>query len=124
MSDGLFGWSILSGKKEYAPSWEIQYSPTEGARVYAPQIGYSPQYSYGYQGATYIIGSPEAVSKKEMDITQKSEQPLAYEWTAPVTGATPSMTTGTNLGNLLIILAVIGVVGAVGVSLIGKKKKK
>jgi hypothetical protein len=122
--------SMFGGKKEeiihapyeyYAPTTSEIFAPT-----YAPQTQYAPVTSYGYQGATYIISSPEAVSKKELQMEVESIPKQEAVWTFPITTTQePShvVGAGTDLTKLAII-GVIGIIAYAGITSVGKKKKK
>ncbi len=133
---GIMG-ALGSGKKEehniyhqpyeyYAPS-PLEYE----LEVFAPQIQYSPQISYQYEGATYIINSPEATSKKEQSMKQTStpRQKGTWEFPADITQEPhhePQMgevDTGTSLSSTLLPIVVIAVIGLLGYGFITRKRK-
>jgi hypothetical protein len=108
---------------------DIIYSPTTSIikhkpyETYAPQIQFAPVTTYGYQGATYIIESPGAVSKKEqsMDVVSRPEQRGMWEVPTTVTQEpTAGITSGTNLP-LLVGIAVVGVVAFAFIKKGGKR---
>ena len=125
---GAIAGSLMGSKKEtiekhaayehYAPQTEKIYSPT-----YAPETQYAPVTSYAYQGATYIISSPEATSKKEQSTTQKSIPSQSGVWEQPITTSQKATRTETETeGTDFVILAVIGVIGLVAYGVVNKKK--
>ena len=124
---GGFGLGSLlgKGKKEihapqeyYAPTISEVYSPT-----HAPQLQFAPVSTYGYQGATYIISSPGAVSKKEqiMDIVSEPGQKGAWDFPIGVTQS-PTHAPGDVSGTNLPLIVGITVVGAVAIIFMKKKK--
>lgn len=119
----LFG----GGKKEihapqeyYAPTITDIYAPT-----HAPQLQFAPVTSYAYQGATTIISSPGAVSKKEqiMDVDSRPEQAGAWDFPIGVTQA-PEHAPGDVAGVNMTHIAIIGAIALVAFAVIGKGKKK
>ena len=70
-ADVAFGGGLVGGGT-YAPTTALTTSVIEADpyQYYAPQIQFAPQTSYAYQGATTIISSPGAVSKKEQVMEQ------------------------------------------------------
>ena len=129
---GIMG-ALGKGKKEteikHAP-YEY-YAPTESevyAPMYAPQVQYSPQISYAYQGGTYIIESPGATSKKEQhqQATLTPEQRGTWELPISVSQApthTPQYAEGADIGASLLPLAIVGVIGLVAYGIVTRKKK-
>jgi hypothetical protein len=127
---GVAAGGLLGGKKEeithapyeyYAPTISSVYSPS-----YNPQIQYSPSTVQSYQGATYIISSPYAESKKEQTIEAESRPSQYGTWEFPIgISQEPSheISSGTNLVTLAVI-AVIGLVAFGAVTSLGGKKKK
>jgi hypothetical protein len=129
---------MLGGKKEqnivtHAP-YEI-YQPTISTvyhkpyETFAPQVLYSPQVSYAYQGAQYIISSPGAQTKKEQAISETSQPQQKGAWELPQTyTVTPEYTTtqaaGGTTGTNFVTLAIIGVIGLVAYGLASGRKKK
>lgn len=102
---------------------QVYHAPGE---TYAPQIQYAPQYGYAYTGATYIINSPEASSKKSASVAQTSYPSQEGSWDVPQSYETsPSVTSGGGIldNNTLIILAIIGGVGIIGYGLVSGGKK-
>jgi len=122
---GLFG----KGKKEeikhapyeyYAPTVSEVYSPT-----YSPQIQMSPQYTYAYQGGTYIIGSPSATSKKEQEVRSELIPKQEGTWKLPISVSqepTHSPVQG-GVGTDLTKIAIIGAVGLIAYGVISKRRK-
>lgn len=114
------GTEIHAPKEYFAPTTSRIYSP-----IHAPQLQFSPVNTYGYQGATYIIDSPRATSKKEqvMDIVSRPGQKGA--WDLPIGVAqTPTHAPGDISGTNLPLIAGIAVVGAVAIMLLKKKGGK
>ena len=109
---------IHATKEYYAPTTSSVYAPTD-----ARQLQFAPVSSYAYQGATYIIDSPGATSKKEqtMDITSRPEQKGAWDFPIGV-AQTPEHKPGDTSGTNLPLIAGIAVVGAVAIMLLKKKK--
>lgn len=115
------------GKKEVHAPGEY-YAPTTSVieadpyQYFAPQIQFAPVTSYGYQGATTIISSPEAQVKKQqiMDIVSKPTQKGAWDFPIAVTQAPEHVkdVSGTNLP----LIAGIAVLGAVAIMFLKKKK--
>lgn len=96
------------------------HSPYE---VFAPAIQYAPTTGYAYTGATTIIGSPGAVSKKEAIVTQEPDIRQKGSWDIPLITSPhyeqPEISkTGLNVTHI----AIIAVLGAAGIMLIKKKK--
>lgn len=132
ITGGILGYQRI--EQEYHEPFEV-FQPTTVSTVveplahYAPQLQFAPVTSYGYQGATTIISSPEAkVSKKQvMDVTSKPE--MRGQWDFPITQkADPSYETGRETKGLNVThIAIVAVLGAAGIMLIkkapiGKKK--
>lgn len=103
----------------YQPSI-VEHAPYE---VFAPQVQFSPTTGYAYTGATTIIGSPGAESKKQTLISQEPDVMQKGAWDIPVI-ASPhyeqpeTITSGLNVTHI----AIIAVLGAAGIMLIKKKK--
>jgi len=124
---GLVGGMWLGkGKKEY----QIQetYAPTityhKPFETYSPQIQYAPQISYGYQGATYIISSPYAESKKSMNTEQISKPEQRGEWEIPqvISPTISPQQTGTS-GTNFVTIAIIGAIALIGYGIVSKRRK-
>ncbi len=129
---GIMG-ALSGGKKEehtithapyeyYAPTISETYQET-----YAPQIQYSPQITYAYQGGTYIIHSPEAVSKKEQQAMGISEPKQRGEWKYPITTEQephhePQMGE-VDIGTSLLPIVIVAVIGLLGYGFITRKRK-
>jgi len=122
---------LLTGKKEevvkhapyeyYAPTVSEVYSPT-----YSPQIQMSPQYTYAYQGGTYIIGSPSATSKKEQEVRSELIPKQEGTWKLPISVSqepTHSPVQG-GVGTDITKIAIIGAVGLIAYGLISSKRRK
>jgi hypothetical protein len=123
----LLGSWFGKGKKEEKTT-QITYAPQiqEAApyQVYQPQVQYSPVQSYTYQGATYIVNSPYAKSKKEAQVTQTPEIEQAGKWYTPAAmTSTPETGMTTTSGTNLPLLLGIGVIGAIAVAYVGGKRK-
>lgn len=115
------GSEIHATKEYFAPTTSIiEASPYQ---YYAPQVQFAPQTSYAYQGATTIISSPGAVSKKAQT-TEQVSKPLQWgAWDFPTeVSQEPSHVTGG--GTNLTHFALIAVVGVIAFAVIGKGKKK
>lgn len=102
---------------------QVYHAPGE---MYAPQIQYAPQYGYAYTGATYIIDSPGATSKKETLLSQESSPAQAGTWEAPQEYETsPKVDTGTGIDNqTIMIVAALGAAAIIGYALLGGGGKK
>lgn len=78
------GWGLGKGKKEEKT---ITYAPTitEAApyQTYAPQVQFAPVTTYGYQGPSYIISSPEAQIAKKQVIEAVSKPEMIGKWDIP-----------------------------------------
>ena len=122
---------LLTGKKEevvkhapyeyYAPTTSEVYSPT-----YSPQIQMSPQYTYAYQGGTYIISSPSATSKKEQEVRSELIPKQEGTWKLPISVSqepTHSPVQG-GVGTDMTKIAIIGAVGLIAYGLISSKRRK
>ena len=128
---GLMG-ALGGGKKEevkhapyeyYAPTTSRVYAP-----MYAPQVQYSPQFSYQYEGGTYIIESPGATSKKEMRLEPTSIPEQRGEWALPISVSqapthTPQYAEGADIGTSLLPLVIVSVIGLIGYGIVTRKKK-
>lgn len=110
---------IHAPQEYYAPVTSEVYSPVD-----ARQLQFSPVTSYAYQGATTIIGSPGATSKKEqsLDVVSQPEQRGAWDFPLAVTQE-PTHTPGDVSGLDLMPIVLIAVVGAVAITFIKGKKK-
>ncbi len=129
---GIMG-ALAKGKKEehnvyhqpyeyYAPS-PLNYE----MEVFAPQIQYSPQVSYQYEGATYIIESPGAVSKKEQSLEQTSTPKQKGTWDFPV-DITQEPHHEPQLGEVssgtsLLPVVIVAVIGLLAYGFITRKRK-
>ena len=108
---------VAGGKKEQGATTttygQVYHQPYE---TYAPQVQYSPQTTYGYQGGTYIINSPEATSKKAQTIEATSSPEQSGAWTIPTTYQ-PSASTAQGQGleaTDFIPIAIIAAIAIVG----------
>lgn len=129
ITGGILGYQRIA--QEYHEPYEI-YQPTIVSNIaeplshYAPQLQFAPVTTYGYQGATTIIGSPEAkASKKQvMDVVSKPE--MSGQWDFPITQtAKPSYETGRETSGLNVThIVIIAVIGAAGIMLIKKAPTK
>jgi len=93
-------------------------------QTFAPQIMFSPQQTYGYQGATYIIDSPGAIAPKKQELISTLAPEQMGAWDVPTTVSqepTAGLAEGTNLP-LLIGIVAVAVVAYGFVSKGGKKK--
>lgn len=101
---------------------QVYHSPYE---TFAPQIQYAPQTGYAYTGATYIIDSPRATSKKETLLTQESSPAQAGTWDVPQTYETsPTVAPGAGIDNqTIMIVAALAAVGIIGFGLVSGGKK-
>lgn len=101
---------------------QVYHSPYE---TFAPQIQYAPQTGYAYTGATYIIDSPGATSKKETLLTQESSPAQAGTWDVPQTYETsPTVAPGAGIDNqTIIIVAALAAVGIIGFGLVSGGRK-
>lgn len=101
---------------------QVYHSPYE---TFAPQIQYAPQTGYAYTGATYIIDSPGATSKKETLLTQESSPAQAGTWDVPQTYETsPTISPGSGIDNqTIMIVAALAAAAIVGYGLLSGGKK-
>lgn len=115
------GWGL--GKKEEKV---ITYAPTitEAApyQTYAPQVQFAPVTTYGYQGATTIISSPEAqITKKQvMDVESIPKQ--LGTWDIPTTIAPKVTGAEAAAGGISAPVIAIAVVGVIAALYLTKKK--
>ena len=115
-----------SKKEEHITSTQtygqVYHSPYE---TFAPQIQYAPQTGYAYTGATYIIDSPGATSKKETLLTQESSPAQAGTWDVPQTYETsPTISPGSGIDNqTIMIVAALAAAAIVGYGLLSGGKK-
>jgi hypothetical protein len=125
------GGALLGGKKEetlqtYAPTYGQVYHAS--GETYAPQIQYAPQSGYSYTGATYIVNSPYASSKKETALTQGSNPSQEGSWQVPQSyEVSPTVSPGSGMAldsGTLIPIAIIGAVAVVGYALFTGGGKK
>ena len=120
LGKGKKGSEIHAPQEHYAPT----ITTTEAFAHYHPRLQFAPVTSYGYQGATYIIDSPGATSKKEqvMDIVSKPTADFgAIDYPTDIAGSRregEGAVSGTNLP----LIAGIAVVGAVAIMFMKKKK--
>lgn len=101
---------------------QVYHSPYE---TFAPQIQYAPQTGYAYTGATYIIDSPGATSKKESLLTQESSPAQAGTWDVPQSYETsPTVAPGAGIDNqTIMIVAALAAAAIVGYGLLSGGKK-
>ena len=108
---------IHAAKEYYAPTTTEIYAPT-----HAPQLLFSPVSTQSYQGATYIISSPGAVSKKEQVTKAVSKPSQRGEWDFPIEVSQEPSHVKDIAGTNLTHIAIIAVVGAAAIMFIKKKK--
>lgn len=118
-----FGGGLIGGGT-YSPttSWaeaNIYHQPYE---TYAPQIQFAPQTSYAYQGATTIISSPGAESKKEQRLDLVSKPAQKGAWDIPTSISQAPSAEGAVQGTNMMHIAIIAVVGAAAIMFLKKKK--
>ena len=127
---GLMG-ALGGGKKEEVKHAPFEYyAPTTSKTqqlTYAPQVQYSPQYTYAYQGGTYIIESPGATSKKEQQQKATLTPEQRGEWALPISVSqapthTPQYAEGADIGTSLLPLMIVGVIGLIGYGIVTRKK--
>lgn len=122
---GLFGGGkigeIHAPGEHYAPVTTIKEAAPY--QYYQPAIQYSPVTGYQYTGATTIISSPGAVSKKESVMEQVSKPKLTAGWEQPFEVKQESVRKETEMSSLLPI-AIVAVIGVVAFGLIKGVKKK
>ena len=119
LGKGKKGAEIHAPQEHYAPT----ITTTEAFAHYHPRLQFAPVTTYGYQGATYIIDSPGATSKKEqtMDIVSRPRADFgAIDYPMNIAGSrrTGEGVSGTNLP----LIAGIAGVGAVAIMFMKKKK--
>jgi hypothetical protein len=102
-------------------SQDVYHAPYE---TYAPSIQYAPQSSYAYQGATYVVNSPNSSvnPKQAAALTSNPNQVPTYD--IPQTN-TPTNTTSNPTGNGLqgidfTMIAIVGAVAVIGYALFKK----
>ena len=111
---------IHAPKEYFAPTISSVYAPTD-----ARQLQFAPVSSYAYQGSTYIIDSPGAVSKKEQAMETVSRPEQRGAWDLPIGVAqSPEHKPGDTAGVNMTHIAIIGAVALVAVTVLGKGKKK
>jgi len=110
---------IHAAKEYYAPTTTEVYAPT-----HAPQLQFSPVSTQSYQGATYIVSSPGAVSKKEQITKAVSKPSQRGEWDLPITVSQEPSHVKDIAGTNLTHIAIIGAVALVAVTVLGKGMKK
>lgn len=117
---------IGGGKKDSSASVTTTYGQVYHApgEVYSPQMQYAPQTGYSYTGATYIINSPYASSKKSAALNQSSSPAQEGYWEVPQEYTTsPQVSAGSGLDSrTLLLIAGLGVVGLIGFGLVSGRK--
>ncbi len=119
---------VLGGTKKEGAS--VTTTTTYGqvyhatGEVYSPQMQYAPQTGYSYTGATYIINSPYASSKKSSALEQTSQPAQEGYWEVPQEYTTsPQVSAGSGLDTkTLLLIAGLGVVGIIGFGLVSGRK--
>ena len=81
----LGGTGLYGGGGTYAPTISSILTKHEPYETYAPQVQFAPVTTYGYQGATTIISSPEAQVKKEQIMDVVSAPEMRGTWDIPTT---------------------------------------
>ena len=119
----LGGTGLYGGGGTYAPTISSVLTKHEPYETYAPQIQFAPVTSYGYQGATTIISSPGAESKKQqiMDVVSRPE--MRGEWDIP-TIISPIAEGGKAGGGISTGVVAVVAVAVVAVFLLPKVLKK
>ena len=114
-----FGGGLVGGGT-YAPTTALTTSVIEADpyQYYAPQIQFAPQTSYAYQGATTIISSPGAVSKKEQVMEQVLKPAQKGAWEFPIDVSQEPDVSGAVSGTNMTHIAIIAAVGIVAYMLI------
>lgn len=79
----LGGTGLYGGGGTYAPVVSSVITKHEPYETFAPQVQFAPVTSYGYQGATTIISSPEAQVKKQQIMDVVSKPQMRGEWDIP-----------------------------------------
>ncbi|GAH24968.1 unnamed protein product [marine sediment metagenome] len=122
LSRGKKGTTEIHAEQEhYAPT----ITTTEAFAHYHPRLQFAPVSTYAYQGPTYIIDSPGAVSKKEqiLDIVSKPIAEFgAIEYPMDIAGSERRGEGGEGVN--MTHIAIIAVVGAVGIMALKGRKKK
>lgn len=117
---------IIGGTKKEGASVTTTYGQVYHApgEVYSPQIQYAPHTGYSYTGATYIINSPYASSKKSAALEQSSSPAQEGYWEVPQSYTTsPTVDSGNGLNSkTLLLIAGLGVVGLIGFGLVSGRK--
>jgi hypothetical protein len=98
---GAIGMGALSKKENSITDshnqQNVYHSPYE---TYAPQVQYAPVTQYSYQGAQYMINSPNSSQTPKQAVSAASEPNQTGKWDTSQT-ASPSSNTGSGAGSLL-----------------------
>jgi hypothetical protein len=116
------GWGL--GKKEGAKTTTYAPTITEAApyQTFAPEVQFAPVTTYGYQGPTTIISSPEARVTKKQVMDVKSAPKQFGMWDIPQTISPEVTGAAAGAGGISTPVIAIAVVGVVAALYLTKKK--
>jgi hypothetical protein len=116
------GWGL--GKKEGAKTTTYAPTITEAApyQTFAPEVQFAPVTTYGYQGATTIISSPEAQITKKQVMDVKSVPKQFGMWDIPQTISPEVTGAAAGAGGISTPVIAIAAVAVVAALYLGKKK--
>jgi len=95
----------------------VYHQPYEN---YQPQIGYAPVTTYSYQGAQYMINSPNSTQTPKQATSVTSDPSQSGSWTTDQPYSASSAT-GNSAGIDWTLLAIIAAVGLVGYGFVSRK---
>jgi len=87
---------------------------------YQPQIQYAPVTTYSYQGAQYMINSPNSVQTPKQAVSTTSDPSQTGTWKTEQPYS-PTSSTGNSTGIDWTMIAIIAAVGIVGYGLVSRK---
>ena len=116
------GWGL--GKKGVTKTTTYAPTITEAApyQTFAPEVQFAPVTTYGYQGATTIISSPEAQITKKQIMDVKSAPKQFGMWDIPQTISPEVTGTAAGAGGISTPVIAIAAVAVVAALYLGKKK--
>lgn len=116
------GWGL--GKKGVTKTTTYAPTITEAApyQTYAPQVQFAPVTTYGYQGATTIISSPEAAITKKQVMDVESAPKQFGMWDIPQTISPEVTGAAAGAGGISTPVIAIAAVALVAALYLGKKK--
>jgi hypothetical protein len=126
VSAGVAGWVAGQSKKEASitDSHNQQNNIHQPGENYQPITVYNPVSSYSYQGAQYMINSPNGVQTPKQ-ATALTNTPTVSPTLTNTQPYTPTSNTNPNSGNGLqgvdfTMIAIIGAVAVIGYALLKK----